>query len=96
VTAFQEFVRAIEGVPRDALNLAAMMARISYGRPISVTDVRKAAREWYQQDTMSVTNSAPELAEILSFIIDEVINRRKTRAFLVSVWHKRSAHRPIV
>jgi hypothetical protein len=59
-----------------------MMARISYGRPISVTDVGKAAREWYQQDKMSVTKSAPELAEILSFIIDEVINRRKTRAFL--------------
>jgi hypothetical protein len=59
-----------------------MMARISYGRPISVTDVGKAAREWYQQDKMSVTKSAPELAEILSFIIDEVINRRKTRAFI--------------
>jgi hypothetical protein len=82
ITAFQEFVRAIEGVPRDALNLAAMMARISYGRQISVADVRKAAREWYQQDKMSVTKSAPELGEILGFIIDEVIDRRKTRAFL--------------
>lgn len=82
VTAFQEFVRAIEGVPRDALNLAAMMAKISYGRPISVDDVRKAAREWYQQDKMSITKSNPALAGVLSYVIDEVIGQRKTRAFL--------------
>jgi hypothetical protein len=42
ITAFQEFVRAIEGVPRDALNLAAAMARIAFGRQIAVTDVRKS------------------------------------------------------
>lgn len=82
VTAFQEFVRAIEGVPRDALNLAAMMAKISFGRPISVDDVRKAAREWYQQDKMSVTKSNPALAGVLGYVVDEVIGKRKTRAFL--------------
>jgi hypothetical protein len=59
-------VRAIEGVPRDALNLAAMMAKISFGRPISVDDVRRAAREWYQQDKMSITKSNPALAGVLS------------------------------
>jgi hypothetical protein len=82
VTAFQEFVRAIEGVPRDALNLAAAMARIAFGRQIAVTDVRKAAREWYQQDKMSVTKSAPALAHVLNFIVAEVIETRRTRAFL--------------
>jgi hypothetical protein len=82
ITAFQEFVRAIEGVPRDALNLAAAMARISFGRQIAVTDVRKAAREWYQQDKMSVTKSAPTLAHVLNFIVAEVIETRRTRAFL--------------
>ena len=82
ITAFQEFVRAIEGVPRDALNLAAAMARIAFGRQIAVTDVRKAAREWYQQDKMSVTKSAPALADVLNHIITEVIENRRTRAFL--------------
>lgn len=82
VTAFQEFVRAIEGVPRDALNLAAMMAKISFGRLISVEDVRKAASEWYRQDKMSVTKTNPSLASVLSYVIDEVIGQRKTRAFL--------------
>jgi hypothetical protein len=82
ITAFQEYVRAIEGVPRDALNLAAAMARIAFGRQIAVTDVRKAAREWYQQDKMSVTKSAPGLGEVLNHVITEVIENRRTRAFL--------------
>ncbi len=82
ITAFQEFVRAIEGVPRDALNLAAAMARIAFGRQIAVTDVRKAAREWYQQDKMSVTKSAPALADVLNHVVTEVIENRRTRAFL--------------
>ncbi|MCC3243802.1 hypothetical protein LG047_00430 [Methylocystis sp. WRRC1] len=79
---FQEFVRAVEGVPRDALNLAATVARIAYGRRISIDDVRRAAREWYQQDKMSATKSNPRLAHALSFIISEVIENRRTRAFL--------------
>lgn len=82
ITAFQEYVRAIEGVPRDALNLAAAMARIAFGRQIAVTDVRKAAREWYQQDKMSVTKSAPGLGDVLNHVITEVIENRRTRAFL--------------
>ncbi|QOZ45449.1 hypothetical protein XH89_19625 [Bradyrhizobium sp. CCBAU 53340] len=90
ITAFQEYVRAIEGVPRDALNLAAAMARIAYGRQIAVTDVRKAAREWYQQDKMSVTKSAPRLADVLNHVITEVIENRRTRAFLFPT----TAHSP--
>lgn len=82
VPAFQEFVRAVEGVPRDAMNLAAMVARLAYGRQISINDVRKAAREWYQQDKMSVTKSAPHLSEILNTIVTDVIEGRRARAFL--------------
>jgi hypothetical protein len=79
---FQEFVRAIEGVPRDAMNLAAMVARLAWGRQVSMNDVRKAAREWYQQDKMSVTKSAPILGEILNTIVTDVIESRRARAFL--------------
>jgi len=79
---FQEFVRAIEGVPRDAMNLAAMVARLAWGRQVSVNDVRKAAREWYQQDKMSVTKSSPILGEILNTIVTSVIEGRRARAFL--------------
>lgn len=82
IPVFQEFVRAVEGVPRDAMNLAAMVARLAWGRQISVNDVRKAAREWYQQDKMSVTKSAPILGEILNTIVTDVIEGRRARAFL--------------
>jgi hypothetical protein len=50
ITAFEEFVRAVEGVPRDAVYLASTVARLAYGRLISVQDVRDAARTWYQRD----------------------------------------------
>jgi hypothetical protein len=79
---FQEFVRAVEGVPRDAMNLASMVGRLAWGRQISINDVRKAAREWYQQDKMSVTKSAPHLGDILNSIITDVIEGRRARAFL--------------
>ena len=82
VNVFQEFVRAVEGVPRDALNLAALVARNSFGRKIGMEDVRKAAREWYQQDKMSVTKGNPLLSGVLNYIISEVIENRRTRAFL--------------
>ena len=32
VPVFEEFVRAVEGVPRDALNLAAKVATKAYGQ----------------------------------------------------------------
>jgi hypothetical protein len=82
ITAFQEFVRAVEGVPRDALNLAALMARIAYGRKIAVEDVRRAAREWYTQDKLSITKNNTRLSAVLNFIIGQVIEQRRTRAFL--------------
>lgn len=58
------------------------MARNSYGNKISIEDVRKAAREWYQQDKMAVTKANSTLADALNFIITEIIENRRTRAFL--------------
>jgi hypothetical protein len=72
----------VEGVARDALNLAALMARIAYGRKIAVEDVRRAAREWYTQDKLAVTKSSTRLNEVLNHIIEKVIEERRTRAFL--------------
>jgi hypothetical protein len=79
---FEEFVRAVEGVPRDALNLAAKMATKAFGKKISVQNVRAAARDWYQQDKASVVRGSPDLSVLLEHIIDEVIGNRKARAFL--------------
>lgn len=80
-TAFEEFVRAVEGVPRDALNLASAAAK-AFGQKISVNHVRSAARDWYQQDKAAVTRNTPSLSVVLSFLVDEVIGNRRARAFL--------------
>lgn len=81
--AVEEFVRAVEGVPRDALNLISILAEKRYGRSFGVPDVRAAAREWYTRDKASGINSRPELADFLHKIISDVIRGRKARAFLV-------------
>ena len=83
VTALEEFVRAVEGVPRDAVYLASTVARRAYGRSIGVQDVRAAARDWYSRDKASVLRSEPALGDLLQWIIEEVIAHRRARAFLL-------------
>ncbi len=80
--AFEEFVRAVEGVPRDALNLCSAAVSRAFGQLIAVNDVRTAARDWYQQDKAAITRTTPELQDALAMIVDEVIGKRRARAFL--------------
>jgi hypothetical protein len=72
---FEEFVRAVEGVPRDALNLAAKMATKGFGQKIAMAHVRGAARDWYNQDKSAAIRSDQPLS-------DNVIGKRRARAFL--------------
>jgi hypothetical protein len=81
---FEEFVRAVEGVPRDALNLAAKIATKAFGQKIAMQHVRAAARDWYQQDKASVIRGNDDLKTLLDHIIDEVIGTRRARAFLLA------------
>lgn len=80
--AVEEFTRAVEGVPRDALNLISKIVTKAYGRKAGVDDVRRAALDWYTQDKVNVVNSSPVLHRALNHIIDEVIGNRRARAFL--------------
>lgn len=80
--AFEEFVRAVEGVPRDALNLMSKAVMKAYGQKIGVDTIRRAALDWYQSDKINVLNGSPELQAALNHIIDEIIGQRKARAFL--------------
>ncbi len=80
---FDEFVRAVEGVPRDALNLATKIATKAFGSPIAMTHVRAGARDWYQQDKHAVIREDSSLDGLLSRIIEEVIGVRRARAFLL-------------
>ncbi|GGC71122.1 ORC-CDC6 family AAA ATPase [Chelatococcus reniformis] len=79
---FDEFTRAVEGVPRDALNLAAKIATKAFGQRIAMSHVRGAAKDWYQQDKQAAIKSNERLSGVLEKIVDQIIGERKARAFL--------------
>jgi hypothetical protein len=81
--AFAEFVRAVEGVPRDAINIAILAAKLAVDNPISVPHVRQAARQWYLRDKEKSVQANAEAIELLHWVIDEVIGSRRARAFLL-------------
>ena len=81
--AFEDFVRAAEGVPRDAFNVLSIAAQRSLNDRISVSVVRVAARTWFQRDKEGAIRSNSDAQELLHWIIDEVIAHRRARAFLV-------------
>ena len=81
--AFDEFVRAIEGVPRDAINIIALAAQKALDDLISVPDIRSAANTWYQRDKQSAVASTSDALNLLRWIIDQVIGERRARAFLL-------------
>ncbi|WP_329218931.1 hypothetical protein [Streptomyces microflavus] len=82
--AFDELVRAAEGVPRDALNIASKAAIRAATAKISVHDVRAAGRSWFQSDKEAALRSREEASRLLNWIIDKVIRERRARGFLVN------------
>lgn len=83
VNAIQEVARAAEGVPRDAINIAAVAARIAGEGKIAVSDVRAAARQWYQQSKETAVSSREQALDLLHWIVEKVIAGRRARAFLL-------------
>jgi hypothetical protein len=81
--AFDELVRAAEGVPRDAINIVRIAAQRALDDPIGVEHVRAAARRWYTTDKETAVQSNPDAAGLLHWIIDTVIGERRARAFLL-------------
>jgi hypothetical protein len=81
--AFEEFVKAAEGVPRDAINILSIAAQKASDTKISIPHVRSAARVWYQRSKEAAVNSDPEAQRLLHWIIDQVIGAKKSRAFLL-------------
>ncbi len=79
---FEEYVRASEGVPRDAINILSLAARQADNNSITMDNVRVAARIWYERDKQAAVNANPDARNLLFRIIDRVIGHRRTRAFL--------------
>lgn len=82
--AFDELVRAAEGVPRDAINIIILAAMKADQDKISVPYVREAARTWYNRDKEGAISTNKNANLLLRWIIDTVIGERKARAFLLS------------
>jgi hypothetical protein len=91
--AFDELVRAAEGVPRDAINIAACAALRAGPAQISVPDVRAAARAWFHNDKEAALRSREEAQRLLNWIIDKVIREKRARGFLVD---QRSGAAPLL
>lgn len=81
--AFVELVRAAEGVPRDAINIAAMAAQRVNKEQINITQIRTAARDWYLRDKQHAISADDFGRELLRRLIDEVVGRRRMRTFLL-------------
>lgn len=91
-SAFDEYVRAVEGVPRDAINIISLAAQAALENKISIIHVRKSAQKWFQVNKHTALNSKPEAVVLLDKIINEVIGHRKTRGFLIS----NENHNPLI
>lgn len=81
--AIDEFVRAAEGVPRDAINIVRYAAQRADNEPIGVQHVRTAGRRWYLVDKERAVQSNSEAVALLHWIVDIVIGERRARAFLL-------------
>jgi hypothetical protein len=82
---FNEFVRASEGVPRDAINILSKCALKSNSEKISMQTVRNAARTWYNTSKQNDISSRPKALALMDWIMNEVIGKRKARGFLLDV-----------
>ncbi|MCU1615782.1 MAG: hypothetical protein JWO98_3322 [Frankiales bacterium] len=80
---FKELVRASEGVPRDAINIASLAAAAAGSRAIRVRDVQHAARKYYLQDKEAGIATNPAAQNTWSRILREVVADRRSRTFLV-------------
>lgn len=81
--SFDEFVRAAEGVPRDAINILGLAAQAAQSHAISIPNIRGAAKNWYNRNKEQSVTAKIKALELLRWIIDEVIAHRRARAFLL-------------
>lgn len=81
--AFDEVVRACEGVPRDAIHILSHAAQRADEDAISVSGVRTAARQWYQGSKDAAVGAHEQARSLLQWIVDKVIKERQTKAFLL-------------
>lgn len=80
---FREFVRAAEGIPRDAFYILSLAAQKDFGKAISMETIRRCSKTWYQRDKETAVSANSNALTLLHWIIDSVIGHRRARAFLL-------------
>lgn len=80
---FVELVRASEGVARDFINILQLAAMRSDETKITMSEVRTAAKDWFERDKQRNLDTRENAQELLEWIRDEVIRGKKARAFLL-------------
>lgn len=90
LNTFHEFVRATEGVPRDAINILGIAATKAADSKISMENIRTAARIWFTRGKEKAISTNEKAFELLQWIRDKVIGERNARAFLLRTNHKDS------
>jgi hypothetical protein len=71
--AFDELVRASEGVPRDALNLAGLASAIAADKPITARNIQVAARDYFLRDKEGKISDKAQ--QLLNKIVKDCIER---------------------
>ncbi|MDE6345693.1 MAG: ATP-binding protein [Muribaculaceae bacterium] len=82
-SCFEELVLAAEGVPRDFFNVLHKAIILDYYNRISIPIIRKAARNWFDEDKRGAISAIPNTSGLLDWIISDVINTRQARAFML-------------
>jgi len=81
--AFEEIVRACEGVPRDAINILSAAAQRANNSTISVGDVRTAAQTWYLGTKDAAVSAHADAKRLLTWLVEKVIKERRAKGFLL-------------
>lgn len=82
-SAFDEVVRACEGVPRDAIHILSHAAQRANDQLISIGDVRTAAQQWYLASKDAAVNAHDKARALLVWVVERVIKERQAKAFLL-------------
>jgi hypothetical protein len=83
--AFDELVKASEGVPRDALNIAGLAAAVAGDKAISAHSINVAARDYFLRDKEG--KISPKAEQLLSRLVQDCVVK-ETRVLVLRRPHE--------
>lgn len=96
--ALNEILVACAGIPRDFMNLFLnsydkfILSSSSTAQRISVKNIRSANAEWYEKDKKEQVDKHNIERQLLTEIVQEVIEKKKSMHFLIPEKHSNNKH----